>query len=266
MTNPARRDTPCKAATPCKGGGSDTSPNPPGGARTRSRSASRGGHPVWAVRGFWGVLAGLAAFERAAATPWTVDICSLFSVRKTGDTMNVTRDALRVYCSARWGRRRVRVTECAFVLRAEALYDQMLREGHPPAPGGRGQAFVTVAGRSLAADWTAVANRLWVYGRVFLRCPRCGDRVARLYLPTLRSPGLECRRCWGLTYHSRTHGNYHRYGGGLLAAFGCSPAEWERDGTRERRQAAKASARVRYQERRRSAVRAERRTGPQFRV
>ncbi len=53
--------------------------------------------------------------------------------------MNVTRDALRVPCGSGWGRRRVRVTECAFVLRAEVLYDQRIREGHPLAPGERGR-------------------------------------------------------------------------------------------------------------------------------
>lgn len=121
--------------------------------------------------------------------------------------MNVTRDALRVSCGSRWGRRRVRVTECAFVLRAETLYDQRIREGHPLAPGDRGRVRVRVAGRPLAAEWTAVPNRLWVHGRVFLRCARCGDRVSRLYLPTLQSPGLECRRCLGLTYASRTRSN-----------------------------------------------------------
>lgn len=163
--------------------------------------------------------------------------------------VNVTRDALRVYSGSRFGRRRVRVTECAFVLRAEALYDHMIREGHPPAPGGRGQALITVAGRSLAAEWTVAPNRLWAYGRVFLGCPRCGERAARLYLPTRHSPGLECRRCLGLTYHSRTHGNYHR-SGGLLAAFGFSPAEWERGCTSERRLEARAAARALYQKRR----------------
>jgi len=168
--------------------------------------------------------------------------------------MNVTPDVLAVSVGGRWGRRRVRVTECAYVLRAEALYDQRLRAGLPYAPGDCGQARVIVQGRLLAADWMTVPNRLWAHGRVFLLCAKCEHRVTRLYLVTLQSARLECRRCLGLTYWSRTHGDYRQRGGWLDNALGVAQADWTRLHTSEERRSAKAAARVRYQERRVSSI------------
>ena len=41
--------------------------------------------------------------------------------------------------TGRWGRRRVRVTECLFVAKAEELYTELLRNlEHPVRPGSRG--------------------------------------------------------------------------------------------------------------------------------
>ncbi len=46
------------------------------------------------------------------------------------------------------------------------------------------------------------------------------DRATRLYVPTAAS-WAACRRCWGLTYQSRTQNNYKDSGGGLRS---CRPA------------------------------------------
>src|SRR5229473_1410253 len=46
-------------------------------------------------------------------------------------------------------------------------------------------------------------NPIWRRGRLFYRCPACGRRATRLYVPF---SGLQprCRRCWGLSYESQS--------------------------------------------------------------
>lgn len=158
--------------------------------------------------------------------------------------MNRTREYLRVYASGRWGVRRVRVSECR-VIRAESLYDRMLREGRAPKPGEHGEVFVNGGCR---VSWESVENRIWAFGRLFLRCGRCGKRATRLYAPTPTSEP-ECRECWGLTYATRTLGNYKPFGGGLLRAFGLTPRDWTMMDTADRRSEARRKARARYAER-----------------
>jgi hypothetical protein len=108
----------------------------------------------------------------------------------------------------RWGRRRTRVSECVYILRAEHAYTTLLKARPELAPGDVAGLSVTVDGRVLEAACVVVANRVWRRGRVFLVCLKCERRATRLYLPTLDSPQLACRRCWGLTYDSRTLRNY----------------------------------------------------------
>ena len=110
--------------------------------------------------------------------------------------------------SGRWGSRRVRVTECR-TARAEALYTALVRGGHTTGPGAHGQASWKFGDAGVTADWEIRANRIWKYGRVFLRCGRCQRRATRLYLPVPSAPALfACRRCLGLTYGSRVSNNY----------------------------------------------------------
>lgn len=107
----------------------------------------------------------------------------------------------------RWGRRRVRVTECWYTLRAEVLYTELL-ESHPSCgPGLAGSADLTIAARKLSFGWELRPNAVWGRGRLFLTCARCRRHATRLYLPREDS-WLACRRCWGLTYESRQHRNY----------------------------------------------------------
>ena len=117
--------------------------------------------------------------------------------------------------SGRWGRRRTRVTECWAVFRAEDVYTSLLRGPEPVAAGGHGEVTWTPGERSFTAAFEIRANRVWRHGRVFLQCPQCSRRVTRLYVPTATA-WAACRRCWGLTYQSRTQNNYKDSGGGLL--------------------------------------------------
>jgi hypothetical protein len=119
----------------------------------------------------------------------------------------------------RWGRRRTRVTECWSTLRAEDIYSALLEEkGSAVGPGALGTLTYTVEGRQFSASWEVRQNAVWRHGRVFLRCPRCSLPCTRLYLP-VRDSWLACRRCWGLTYTSRTLQNYKSslYGRGQYA-------------------------------------------------
>ncbi len=109
--------------------------------------------------------------------------------------------------SDRWGRRRARVTECWAVLCAEHVYTFLLRGPEPVEAGGRGKVTWTPDGWSFTADFEIRANSVWRHGRVFLRCSRCSRLATRLYVPT-ETAWLACRRCWGLTYQSRTQNNY----------------------------------------------------------
>src|SRR5262245_10924647 len=114
-----------------------------------------------------------------------------------------------VYCpGGRWGPRRTRVTECWAILPAEDLYTALLqRNAKAVGPGARGTVSYKPEGREVTASWEIRQNAVWRAGRVFLICPRCGRRCTRLYLPGPDS-WLACRRCWGLTYSSRTLRNY----------------------------------------------------------
>jgi hypothetical protein len=81
--------------------------------------------------------------------------------------------------------------------------------------------------RSLTANWEIRQNAVWQRGRVFLRCSRCRLLCTRLYMP-LEESWLACRRCWGLTYASRTLQNYKDslWGRGAIARmFGTSQRE-----------------------------------------
>ena len=133
----------------------------------------------------------------------------------------ITQADAAVSCpSGRWGRRRTRVTECWAVLRAENVYTSLLRGSEPVAAGDCGEVAWTLPGdRSFTVAFEIRANSVWRHGRVFLRCSRCSRRATRLYVPTATS-WAACRRCWGLTYQSRTQNNYKDSGGGLLGLAG----------------------------------------------
>jgi hypothetical protein len=111
--------------------------------------------------------------------------------------------------SGRWGRRRVRVSECEGIIRAEAVYDALLMDSHAlPAFDARFTLDYTIDGRRLEVSAVRRPNAVWRFGRVFLICPSCRDRRTRLYLPrvTTESAGVVvgCRVCLGLTYRSRS--------------------------------------------------------------
>lgn len=105
-----------------------------------------------------------------------------------------------------WWPRRARVNECWSILRAEAVYDQCLRERVALKPGWRatcaradsnrgrleGRPFVVPQGGGLAQF--DLAQR-----PAFYRCPACGRRATRLYVP-FSGWQPRCRRCWGLNY------------------------------------------------------------------
>jgi hypothetical protein len=153
----------------------------------------------------------------------------------------VRREDAAAWCpTGRWGPRRIRVTECAFVLRAETVYTVLLCDPHRLCPGARGSATVSVRGFMLTADWQIRANAVWRFGRVFLRCARCERLATRLYMPTASS-WLACRRCWGLTYESRQRANYKDVGRFSALGLTCrSLAKSQTISERERRSAAAA--------------------------
>lgn len=151
--------------------------------------------------------------------------------------------------SGRWGPRRVRVGHCWAILRAELVYDQFIRERRPLRAGWRARIEIQVSTASSQSmtpwyvDVEVRANAVWRLGRLFLRCPSCSGRVARLYVPIV---GLEprCRRCWGLCYESQSW-SYKPVGlfGRLFGPIAYAT-------TLERRQERKKAARVRYEARR----------------
>ena len=142
----------------------------------------------------------------------------------------VTREDTPVTCAGRWGRRRVRVTQCWAALAAETVYTSLnlIRESEDLIrPGDRGSLTWNLPGRSVSLDWELRANAVWRFGRAFLRCPKCSRLATRIYVPTSEA-WAACRRCWGLTYESRQERNYKsgRPWGGTsfsLAARGESP-------------------------------------------
>jgi hypothetical protein len=173
--------------------------------------------------------------------------------------LQVSGDSLPVWISGRFGRRRVRVTECAVVLKAETFYDGLVRDrSHTLRPGQRGTSTVTLrtndGQRAVArrVTWVTLPNRVWRCGRVFYECPRCHGRATRLYAPTLNCE-LQCRRCWGLTYQRRTLWNYKR--SGLWFFPGLTLADWARASTADHRREALAAARTRQAARRRALAR-----------
>ena len=117
----------------------------------------------------------------------------------------------------RWGPRRVRVTECAQTIKSEEMYTLLLRGGVRVRPGLSVALSVELrAGVTQHFLATVVANRVWRRGRVFLVCPGCARRCARLYRPR-REWRVACRRCWGLTYESRQRQHVQGHGASMLA-------------------------------------------------
>jgi hypothetical protein len=116
--------------------------------------------------------------------------------------MQRTRKHLETWIAGRWGPRRVRVDECWAILTAEAAYTRLLTDPEAMHVGGRGELTYVLDARQVVVQFEIRRNAVWRYGRVFLRCPRCSGRVTRVYLPR-SDAGPACRRCWGLTYHSR---------------------------------------------------------------
>lgn len=141
--------------------------------------------------------------------------------------------------NGRWGRRRVRVTECWRVIRVEELYTALLKLDAPTVvPGARDIALCEPgAGKRLLVGWEVRPNPVWRHGRLFLLCSRCERRCTRLYLPVAGS-WPHCRRCWGLTYASRTLQNYKDslFGRGWVATvLGISQRDWAHETTAENR-------------------------------
>jgi hypothetical protein len=167
----------------------------------------------------------------------------------------VTREEAPVWCpGGRWGPRRVRVGECWASVRAEDLYSGILRDDPARvAPGARGSAVLSIKGREFGLTFEVRQNAVWRAGRVFLVCPRCSRRCTRLYVPT-ETAWLACRRCWGLTYLSRTQHNYKdsQWGRGQFArVFGITQRAWSYGLTDEARQTRREASRRRWAARRR---------------
>src|SRR5687768_14370535 len=165
----------------------------------------------------------------------------------------VTRGDAAVWCpGGRWGPRRTRVTECRAVLRAEDLYTELLKDkADSVRPGAAGSFSCTIGGRNHTAGWEIRQNAVWTRGRVFLRCPRCMLRCTRLYLP-LETSYLACRRCWGLTYTSRTLQNYKNtpWGRGVFARMFGTSRDWASLATYEKRQELRERSKCRWEGRR----------------
>ena len=160
----------------------------------------------------------------------------------------------RVHCpGGRWGPRRVRTSECHAVLKAEDFYTALLKDDSERlGPGCLGSGSATVSGRQHTAQWEVRSNSVWRRGRVFLICPQCLMRCTRLYLP-LETSWLACRRCWGLTYGSRTLQNYKDtpWGRGMFRAmFGTTQRDWALMTTGEKRQLRSEASRERWKQRR----------------
>lgn len=156
----------------------------------------------------------------------------------------------------RWGRRRTRTGECWATLRAEEWHTALLHDVNKVGPGARGTATCTIGDRTVTAAWEMRQNAIWRHGRTFLICPRCAGRCTRLYLP-LPDSWLACRRCWGLTYASRTLQNYKDslWGRGVFARiFGTSQRDRALSTSAERREERREGSRKRWAARRRYMV------------
>ena len=149
----------------------------------------------------------------------------------------------------RWGPKRRHVTQCWAMLRAEDCYTTVLRDDAlRVTPGARGEVSWSLKDRNLRASWEIRPNAVWRRGRLLLCCPRCARNCTRLYLP-LPDSWLACRRCWGLTYESRTLQNYEDslWGRGRFARmFGTSQRDWAFLATDEKRRAALKRSRERW--------------------
>src|ERR1019366_5080645 len=147
--------------------------------------------------------------------------------------------AVPVSSSGRWGRRRVRVTQCVAVLEAEQVYGSLIVSGRVFGPGWHDTLCWSphgAGGPSWAIRVEVRANAVWRFGRLFLVCPHCQQRATRMYVPVVGHPPA-CRRCFGLSYESRT-ANYKATG--LAADWG--PVAYQTTNARrdERHQAARA--------------------------
>ena len=160
---------------------------------------------------------------------------------------------LRCYASGERGRRRLLVTECWSVLRAEDVYTALLqRDAAMVAPGAKGTATYIIEGREFTTSWEVRQNAVWRRGRLFLRCELCRLACTRQYIP-LEQSKLACRRCWGLTYPSKTRQNYKDtlWGRGSIARmFGTSQRDWAYQWTDDRREERRAASEARWKARR----------------
>jgi hypothetical protein len=92
---------------------------------------------------------------------------------------------------------------------AELTYLQAEQERVALKPGWRATVRVQIPNEDskFVSPWSlkveVLANPIWRRGRLFYRCPACGRRATRLYVPF---SGLQprCRRCWGLSYESQS--------------------------------------------------------------
>lgn len=152
------------------------------------------------------------------------------------------------FASGKWGRRRVRTSECWATIRAEDTYTAVAASKLPEgASQTRAKVTWTIGSRQLLGECELVPNPIWRAGRLFLICPRCAQRRTRLYLP-LESSRLACRQCWGLTYDSRAFSNYKDtlWGRGAFARmFRTTHREWAFLTTHERRAARREASRDR---------------------
>ena len=108
------------------------------------------------------------------------------------------------------------------MVRAVDFYEALVRVRPEDLRVGRSARLdFELAGREFTIQVEVTRNHVWRFGRLMLRCFNCGHRCTRLYLPT-EACDLRCRRCWGLTYASRTLRNYKDglWGRGLLARLG----------------------------------------------
>ncbi len=146
----------------------------------------------------------------------------------------------RVSCSGRRGRRRVRVSQC-YALRVEDVYTELVRQGVDLDPGWCRKVRITLGSRVFKIPLECRANRIWRIGRPFFQCPRCQYRCTRLYMPDVEDVGLECRRCWGLSYQSQQRNYKDRVPRGLLAeGFEITHRMWaymDADNVRDERRA-----------------------------
>ena len=106
---------------------------------------------------------------------------------------------MKCWIAGRWGRRRVRMEECASILTAERVYTSLLADPGTITVGRKGEVQYTVGERMVAVELEVRANAVWRFGRVFLTCPMCSGRATHLpadfdiagCLPALLGPVLQ---------------------------------------------------------------------------